>query len=463
MKFLCGNCKAKYQIADEKVVGRTLRMTCRRCKEEIVIHGGSEGVLRSSYPVPSPAGARLPPPPPPPSPLGADFQMQVAGHARALAPVAPILDEWHVGINEVPVGPMRRDELARKLAAGAINADSLAWREGLDDWLPIRHIPELAVLFAPPGSIGLPPPAAYVPVPPQVLLQPAQRSELAPIGGRSGAGPAYVLDDWAPIVDQVSHSQVSQNPLLAAGPAERRSPVLPSWPVMFALAGGFAFLMSALAIIGASWLQSGQRAAVPVVSAPPVAGAEAARARLDPQTQPSGSPEGNVVIALDDPGMQNQARSGGTARGAASAARAGQLKPKKELTDAQKAMLARMGGGDGTAVANLKPTTTTSGGTGPHGAGGLTAPQLSKVVLKGREMLQRCYETALRGSGSTETVRMDVEVTVSPSGNVTSAKAGGQGLPGMGQCIERTVKMWRFPEAGEATQTKFPVVFQPGS
>ena len=39
MKFLCGNCKAKYQIADEKVAGRTLRMTCRRCKEEIVIHG----------------------------------------------------------------------------------------------------------------------------------------------------------------------------------------------------------------------------------------------------------------------------------------------------------------------------------------------------------------------------------------------------------------------------------------
>ena len=32
MKFLCSNCKAKYQIADEKVAGRTLRMTCRRCQ-----------------------------------------------------------------------------------------------------------------------------------------------------------------------------------------------------------------------------------------------------------------------------------------------------------------------------------------------------------------------------------------------------------------------------------------------
>src|SRR5215471_17493656 len=31
MKFLCDNCKAKYQIADEKVAGKTVRMKCRKC------------------------------------------------------------------------------------------------------------------------------------------------------------------------------------------------------------------------------------------------------------------------------------------------------------------------------------------------------------------------------------------------------------------------------------------------
>ena len=41
MKFLCGNCKAKYQIADEKVTGRTLRMKCRRCDHDILIDGHS--------------------------------------------------------------------------------------------------------------------------------------------------------------------------------------------------------------------------------------------------------------------------------------------------------------------------------------------------------------------------------------------------------------------------------------
>jgi hypothetical protein len=55
-----------------------------------------------------------------------------------------------------------------------------------------------------------------------------------------------------------------------------------------------------------------------------------------------------------------------------------------------------------------------------------------------------------------------VSVSVSAAGNVTSVKTGGQGLPGMNVCIERTVKMWRFPAGGEPTDTKFPVVFQPG-
>jgi predicted Zn finger-like uncharacterized protein len=31
MKFLCPSCKAKYQIADEKIAGRSVRMKCRKC------------------------------------------------------------------------------------------------------------------------------------------------------------------------------------------------------------------------------------------------------------------------------------------------------------------------------------------------------------------------------------------------------------------------------------------------
>src|SRR5262245_58830640 len=113
MKFLCSHCKAKYQIADEKVAGRTLRMVCRRCQQEIVIRGDG----------PQAGGPQLQPPPamlqaPAPSPLGADFQRQIAANLASPLPMPalPAFDEWHVAINDTPVGPMRREEVARKLA-----------------------------------------------------------------------------------------------------------------------------------------------------------------------------------------------------------------------------------------------------------------------------------------------------------------------------------------------------------
>lgn len=84
MKFLCDNCKAKYQLSDDKVAGRTVRMKCRKCGHLIEVGSQATGHLAGlaavgaaeSVPpeeVPSspasttvrPLGARPPPPPPP--------------------------------------------------------------------------------------------------------------------------------------------------------------------------------------------------------------------------------------------------------------------------------------------------------------------------------------------------------------------------------------------------------------
>ena len=37
MKFICPSCKAKYQIADEKIADRSVRMKCRKCARVIRI------------------------------------------------------------------------------------------------------------------------------------------------------------------------------------------------------------------------------------------------------------------------------------------------------------------------------------------------------------------------------------------------------------------------------------------
>ena len=178
MKFPCDNCQARYQIADEKVGSRTLRMKCRRCGHSILIRGSADAVTGSrSAKVPSRSAAvhpparaddsqvgRLPrarkglddsgvgplpvrpsalPDEPPPRPLPPSVR-------PSLSEDEPLL--WHVSIHDVPVGPISRDEVAIKIVAGALLPDSLCWREGFDDWLELSEIPELAELLPGPRS-----------------------------------------------------------------------------------------------------------------------------------------------------------------------------------------------------------------------------------------------------------------------------------------------------------------------
>ncbi|HKP60989.1 MAG TPA: GYF domain-containing protein [Polyangiales bacterium] len=445
MKFLCRNCKAKYQIADDKVVGRTLRMTCQQCGEPIVVRSGS-ATSRSSSQVSRPltpmtlAGT---------GPLGADFQRQISAAPRDV-PAQP--EDWHVAINDVPVGPMRREEVARKIALNAVDRDSLAWREGMDDWQPIKHIPELAALFpaAPPVAAGVTitgvPPAPAMPVapPPAAMpIAPSARVDMAPVGGRQ----MLSVDEYSVPLGEpaVAIQQLPSETPAAAGGKQL------GWGPMFALVSGGAFILAAGAFLGVRVLAP-QPASAPtaVVAPPPTAASKPA------ETANNGNDRQNNVIELDVQRMDGQQNPTGPRRPTNPTAAA----PKKELTAEQKEMLARMGSPDpGGPKLNLPTDTPTRTNAG----GALTAEQLSAVVLRGRKNLQRCYETALRGSGSSETVRLDVEIEVSPNGNVTLVKASGKGLPGMDDCITRTVKMWRFPNSGEVTQTRFPVVFQPGA
>src|SRR6187402_1196922 len=59
MKFLCPSCKAKYQIGDEKVAGRSVRMKCRKCGYVIQVSSvpGLGDALPGSEPPPAPIDA----------------------------------------------------------------------------------------------------------------------------------------------------------------------------------------------------------------------------------------------------------------------------------------------------------------------------------------------------------------------------------------------------------------------
>jgi predicted Zn finger-like uncharacterized protein len=49
MKFVCDNCQAKYQIGDDKVAGKTVRMKCRKCGYNIKVPAGG-GQAESAAP-----------------------------------------------------------------------------------------------------------------------------------------------------------------------------------------------------------------------------------------------------------------------------------------------------------------------------------------------------------------------------------------------------------------------------
>jgi predicted Zn finger-like uncharacterized protein len=226
LKFLCDNCKAKYQIADEKVAGKTVRMKCRKCGHQIEVRAAvTETSVSTSPPGALSAGGSEAPramgaksglatslsAAKPRAPMGASqsnapgalagaFQRTVQDAPTSVpfpqgqgSPVElSVTDEWYVAINGVPVGPVRISELRRKAGTGAVTEDSLCWQEGLEEWRPVRSIPELAAivreaaqgnrpsLVSPPGTDNRDGRASSPPRPPQPQ-RPSAPSAPAPV------------------------------------------------------------------------------------------------------------------------------------------------------------------------------------------------------------------------------------------------------------------------------------------
>lgn len=481
MKFLCGNCKAKYQIADAKVAGRTLRMKCRRCGHDILIQGegGGGGASRgvggstvSMPPSPSRGGAaKRPPPVPPPAPsaLGAGFRRGLSGPPEV--PQRPAAhDQWHVAIHDVPVGPMSREELARKISAGAAGPQSLCWREGMDDWRPLEDVPDLAALLTRGGSRqGLRPvPAAgRVAGPPQPpddyddeFGEPTRVADASHLRGPASSSQPVAMPPVGPMgaspTPPPSVAPEPSHPAAAAGGRPQMSPwalIGIGMAIAMGLLGGPFIIMRLLETSPGQAGQATATATAPTQPAP-VEEPQQAQPQVDlldleepaeePEEEPEEGPEAAKTATKSPakPARKTPASSG------------------KQLTEEQRKLLERMGGG-GAAPGNIRGS---GGGGGGGSAGGksLNADQLRSVVKRNQPGLQRCYETAMRATSSSDTLRINVSLTVGMSGTVTKVNASGGSMAGLNTCIEKLVKRWRFPSSSGPTEFAFPVLFQPG-
>ena len=267
MKFLCDNCKAKYQIADEKVAGKTVRMKCRKCGHQIEVRAAVTETSVSTAPPRPPTPSMAPRPPQksglatslsaakPRAPaawgaaggaLAGAFKSNVEDAAASASGDRPsqielsVTDEWYVAINGVPVGPVRISELRRKAATGAVTEESLCWQEGLEEWRPIRSIPDLAALIQEaaqgnrPSLIAAPPEppvAARSPSAPSAPRQPAAAAAAAPAASRNTPPPAPTPRPMAPSAPSVSRSNVVPLRPAASSSSIDEIPLAPIAPV----------------------------------------------------------------------------------------------------------------------------------------------------------------------------------------------------------------------------------------
>lgn len=140
----CQSCGATYNIAEDKVRGRRVRVRCKNCGSAIIVDGLSLDADDATRQVPAsyvkeheedatrvmsapmrpvwrePAALPRPPSAPPPAAI-----------------------EWTVNFEGSEQRPMSLDDIIEAYQSGLVTRDAYAWREGLPGWVPIFDIPEI--------------------------------------------------------------------------------------------------------------------------------------------------------------------------------------------------------------------------------------------------------------------------------------------------------------------------------
>jgi hypothetical protein len=110
------------------------------------------------------------------------------------------------------------------------------------------------------------------------------------------------------------------------------------------------------------------------------------------------------------------------------------------------------------------PSTAGPSGVPANGATGeLSSADISSVVSKNQTIIQRkCWQQALesRTKEGAANAKVNVKLMIGPSGDVQSASAsGGDGFPGLADCIAGRIKSWKFPASSGSTPVSVPFVF----
>ena len=466
--------------------------------------------------------------------------------------------EWHVSVNDVPIGPIRLEEMAHKVDAGAVNEYSLVWREGFDEWRPLATVPELMSLLYERRSSGPPMRSQFSSLPPFVEAQTAiKETPEPPSVPVPPKPPLHVLGDrsevsveFLPLTDALQPESglpaalggMSQPPAsLGPEPIFRSSPstgafsgppqppdesfsvpAVPPQPIVteprtsspawvWALMVAVAVFSGVVAVLAfdkygdkilekflaspSAPVHQAPKAAPPAQMTNPLEDvavaeeaevideaeatdleeAEALEEAAVVESEEGIAAEGTAEDAATDPALviepPKPTEDGPTMRPAKPRWQARPKRPSKtaqasstgikklgddSLDAKEQELLADFGssGNAGVAKIDVAESGSTKSKRDP-----LDAKAVSATVTTNKPRLQRCYQRAIRGQQSPTAVRMNVSLNVAASGRVLSVAVAGTGPGGLSECMEASIRRWRFPASSGGGSAKFPIVF----
>ena len=180
MKISCQSCHSKYNVADEKVQGKIVKIRCRKCGATIVVNGTGGAATNGTN--------------------GADATGQggvVTGDTT----------QWHVNVAENDQRTLTLVELVDAYNSGVVTQDTFIWTDGMDDWKPLaeveavvsalhasaNHVAAIGTsgAFEPQAIGGYEPPAAPPPAeePPPYEPPPAYEAPAAAYAAPMAAAP----------------------------------------------------------------------------------------------------------------------------------------------------------------------------------------------------------------------------------------------------------------------------------
>jgi predicted Zn finger-like uncharacterized protein len=112
MKITCQSCQSKYNVADEKVQGKIVKIRCRKCGATIVVNGSEGAATNGGAPAESVANG-------------------ASGGGEG---------QWHVNVSETDQRTVSLAELVDLYNAGAVNQETFIWTDGMDDWKPLAEV-----------------------------------------------------------------------------------------------------------------------------------------------------------------------------------------------------------------------------------------------------------------------------------------------------------------------------------